>query len=157
MWQTVSYIYLLKVGHALNSLSPEDARRRMEKNFRENAARPLFSGTAVNSPTINRLQRLNHVLASCSGSPTTCLYFDTNGTRQCLISIRQQVYAADGNSSHHEWGEQIKEKNIGHMNSPSRRTMRKWSSRLQGLFPQEWPSVSFLWQNWTLWQKDVFQ
>lgn len=29
------------------SLAPEDVRRRMEKNFRDNDARPLFSGTSV--------------------------------------------------------------------------------------------------------------
>ncbi|RDB22853.1 putative helicase mug81 [Hypsizygus marmoreus] len=43
----------------LESLSAEDARRRMEKNFRENAARPLFSGTAGPPPEI-----LPHVYTS---------------------------------------------------------------------------------------------
>jgi hypothetical protein len=36
------------------SLGPEDARRRMVKSFRDNDARPLFSGTAV-SP-LSKLQ-----------------------------------------------------------------------------------------------------
>ncbi|KAG6840440.1 hypothetical protein C0991_006705 [Blastosporella zonata] len=36
-----------KKDSSAHHLSQEEARRRMEKNFRENAARPLFSGTAV--------------------------------------------------------------------------------------------------------------
>ncbi|KAG5340976.1 hypothetical protein C0989_012350 [Termitomyces sp. Mn162] len=40
-------------------LSQEEARRRMEKSFRENAARPLFSGTAQEAPEV-----LPHVYSS---------------------------------------------------------------------------------------------
>lgn len=32
---------------AVNRMSAKDAQERMAKNFRENAARPLFSGVAV--------------------------------------------------------------------------------------------------------------
>lgn len=31
----------------IRALSPEQARKNMEKKFRENASRPLFTGTAV--------------------------------------------------------------------------------------------------------------
>ncbi|KAJ7283771.1 Sec63-domain-containing protein [Mycena rebaudengoi] len=41
------------------SLSEEDARKRMEESFRQNAARPLFTGTAVTAPEV-----LPHVYTS---------------------------------------------------------------------------------------------
>lgn len=34
-------------GHELMSFAPEDARRRMEEQFRATAERPLFTGNAV--------------------------------------------------------------------------------------------------------------
>lgn len=38
---------LIHVAHDSGSLDPEAARRRMEEALRANAARPLFTGTAV--------------------------------------------------------------------------------------------------------------
>lgn len=40
------------------SLSTQAARKRMEKQFQENAARPLFSGSAV---SLTRIPRVRHV------------------------------------------------------------------------------------------------
>lgn len=43
--------YIYNAGQKSISLYPEDAQRRMEETLRANAARPLFSGTAVSLST----------------------------------------------------------------------------------------------------------
>ena len=46
----VTLEFVISESSGVQVLSPEDARRRMEETLRYNAARPLFTGTAVSSP-----------------------------------------------------------------------------------------------------------
>lgn len=48
-------------GHDSTSLNPEAARRRMEEQFRANAERPLFTGTAVR-PSHDRKPFVSYML-----------------------------------------------------------------------------------------------
>jgi hypothetical protein len=72
----------------------------MERTLRENAARPLFSGTAA-SPSPFHASTLTltepSTTATSGRSPSPHLYFIICGPRQCSVTHRKQVPVAYGN------------------------------------------------------------
>ena len=61
-------------AHDSNSLDPAAARRRIEETLRSNAARPLFTGTAVSDLSLRKAIPTDTLAVRCAGSITSRIY-----------------------------------------------------------------------------------
>lgn len=93
------------------SLSSEAARQRMEETLRANAARPLFTGTAVS--ILNSLSLTNYVRpilieirmkARSSGGSPACIHLVFSCARQCSLVPGFKVYAPSRYTEERERG-----------------------------------------------------
>jgi hypothetical protein len=66
----ITYSSLTWASAAINSLAPQDVRRRMEETLRANASRPLFTGIAVS--LISQLREIS--LKISSKRPRKCFH-----------------------------------------------------------------------------------
>ena len=82
----------------LEVLSPEDARRRMEETLRANAARPLYTGTAVSARSrgFTSVRLTSSTIARCPGDLTSRLYIILGSPRESPVTYWTSLYAALG-------------------------------------------------------------